>query len=1244
MENPLFRHYGRLCEGCFDSNLESDRPFAFFSDQIVGSQATQIADQKYRPLSHYADPDQLTKVQKSAEKLRAALLLEHNNAGGSSQPLMRQKFVVFQKGLANSSEAMLAENPFYELTILIYQLNLATIKRGFAAEQKEASLNLPQAMKVTRSLSFLWGRDGSMIRLKEKLFETFGKIFSLGKIILGLLLFVGSTLTTAKGVNDLVQLDGFVAIFGDFFLGEPHETFRLLLSLTVGVVLSSIILDFKDRLFQGVAETGKVFAGFLDAFKRFPRWMALSIIFSMASIWTNYDGIVLLFSKTQDLSYQSKIIQKRVDRALGDPNNINPDNPDSLADLRGLMEAKINKSTKQFQQVVKDERLGVASSGIARKGPRYWSKYYIINGGYQAGKNDVVRSLGKAKQFYRKFDIMLQRSNLDLDTPLDTKLRRVLKQYNESSAQMRHDVHKRMDELTTKMTLQSYSVAGLNALFNLEAYHVNHSVGEVVALLEKNKQDFASAANKIDQITQAHIAILREMDRVGIPNNTEYTIDVRIDIPRVDAIEELNQSKIPMAKRRSIIELKELLLERYGAIIGGSILFGILFIAVFMDLSDPIFYSTMVARWGRRDRRFLQENIKRFQSWEEEYIQIIRLFLTRPDVRVALPQLTCPKTLTLHWLYHQYLESLAPFVKDYARYTSREKFRFWFTGLFSTTRIRYAEVYNARQSVTRKILADSGPLITPLLNRLYGNLFNNFSIGNDHFAPLFARVSREMTNNEELFNNAITNISEIIDELQPVVPDTKKTGRDSRLHHKILARLHTGHGVLRILAKDSKLSNLYYLIFQKPIARSAFQFSQTRNNWMVDQAVLHKKSLSFINSLTPFVPALTSLLSEQLPALKKDILFPLLTALDEIPYNHELKRVLKIQEQYDECIEFEKELLSILGMSRSKGLRMSHGLFKNILQNAVNDEIPAVFLTQEKTISAFSLKLEQLESRLKTVHAVIVKLTNERKPTISSLTKIHTDYLRPVSSILEKLYNSELIEEAVGLKNMRRELSTLDKFMGSIWGAGNKRSTATDATTNQKDRVENSKTGGGMEMLLAQFSSGQQSSGLSLLQLALDLEERLAATKKMVESKIFLLTFLDKSINKTKTMIQESFQFVANILIQESQLNKRAASLQAGDKERLYFIGDHQLFLQSVPLFLETSRSQLFSSSNIGKFIETGDSNPMRTLESQVFKIHNFLESSLAFLHGERSINGIIAPLDLMEDSSLLQSSTAKDH
>ncbi|MBF0357358.1 MAG: hypothetical protein HQL70_02050, partial [Magnetococcales bacterium] len=728
-DNPFFIHYGKIVDQCFGENIAAGAPISIFPAMIKGVDYTSDnGSSSHSSIADFADRDQLRLFEEKVNRLREVLLNEAQELSGSPHTPLTLKLNEFRHGLAQGSEAMLEENPFFELTALIYQISMKAMRQAFIAEQKNTDVDMPRALTVSRSLAHIWGRGGSLIPIKQKLTETLSKVASVGKIGFGLLLFVGSTLTTAKGVVDLVQLPGFVEVFGDGLAGSANEDARSALSLFIGLVLSSVILDFKSRLFQGMAEVGYVFKGFWQAFKLYPRWVFVSMFLTMISIWTNYDGIVLLMSKTQDLSYQWEKIEKQVGSALGDQNDLDPDNPDSLLDLKAALNKKSAEAIKKFELVPDDEMSGAASSGVASKGPRYWAKYYIIHGGFKLGSSDVSNSYRRTA-FVSNIDRILYRSDLDLSTSLEEKISAILKKYNDHIDKTQREVNNSMNVLGSQMVLDSYSLDKLTRLFNLEAYHINDSVQAVVKLLELNKNEFGVAASEINKLSASYIELLRTIDKIGTPANNEYTIDVHFDIPKVDAIDQLKKGEIPKAERRGLAELKGLLMERHGSFVGGSILFIILFIAIFMDMSDPILYSAMVARWGRKDKHFLDENMDRFVAWEERYVTNLRSFFVKPDVQPLLPKLTCPRNLVFRNTYNHFLEDMDSRVKDASTRNWFESFVFWFVDLFENTRMQHVGEYNARQTVVRTLIKERERYAPRLIDKIFPGLIHDFTPG-----------------------------------------------------------------------------------------------------------------------------------------------------------------------------------------------------------------------------------------------------------------------------------------------------------------------------------------------------------------------------------------------------------------------------------------------------------------------------------------------------------------------------------
>ncbi|MBF0588997.1 MAG: hypothetical protein HQL53_07715, partial [Magnetococcales bacterium] len=542
-DNPIFIYYGDITDRSFAPHEEIDDPAFFFPQTVQGVMPSDGDDEGPKRLVEFADPAELKFVQKTVAKLREALRKEAMSGGTS----MKHKLEEFRTALSRGNEAMLDENPFYELSGTIYRLNLTAVKKAFAAHQKETLVDPPKPIKVSRSYRQIWFGEGSMNSFGQKMMETQWKLFSFGKMLLGLLLFVGSTLTTAKGVNDLLQHESLSHFLGGGFSGDENETARLLLAVFTGLVVSSVILDFKDRLFQGVAEAGQVFKGFWLAFKRNPRWIFISIFLTMISIWTNYDGIVLLFSQKEDLTIQWEAIEQRVERAVGDPKSLDADRPDSLLDLQAMLQARVSAAVKKFNQVPDDERFGAASSGVAKKGPRYWGKYYAISGGYKPGVTDVATTFKRRSRVVPQIDRMLRSAELDLTLPLKVKMDRVLTRYNDHLAETRKTVDAKMSALGEMMAFKNFTPEEVTRAFSLESYHINQYVQDIVADLEKNKEAFSVAATEINRMADGYIQLLQAVDKAGGASRNEYRIDVKIDIPPLDAIDQLKKGEIPMA-------------------------------------------------------------------------------------------------------------------------------------------------------------------------------------------------------------------------------------------------------------------------------------------------------------------------------------------------------------------------------------------------------------------------------------------------------------------------------------------------------------------------------------------------------------------------------------------------------------------------------------------------------------------------------------------------------------------------
>ncbi len=1214
-DNPIFIHYGKIIDQCFDLDMAVGAPIDLFPAKIKGVDYKRAdgveEDAWHKHISKFAEQSQVKIFENKVNLLRETLLNEAHDIASTATTPITQKLKDFRAGLAQGSEAMLEENPFFELTALLYQINMTAVRRAFAAEQEGADADMPQTIKSSRSLHHIWGRGGTLIPFKEKVTETLSKVVSVGKVGFGLLLFVGSTITTAKGVTDLVQLPAFVEMFGGGLAGSENEEARFLLSIFIGLALSSVILDFKSRLFQGIAETGKVFKGYWNAFKLYPRWIFLSCFFTMISIWTNYDGIVLLMSKTQDLSYQWEKIENQVNSALGDPENIDADNPDSLLALKAALEKKAALAIAKFEQVPIDESTGSASSGVASKGPRYWAKHYIVHGNFLLGTLDVANSYRNTR-FSKRIDGILQRSELDLRIPLEEQIAEILRKYAVHLEKTQAEVDAAMDKLGSQMVLDSYSLEKLTRLFNLEAYHINNSVQEVVKLLEANKNEFAATAQKINQLAASYIELLRVIDKLGTPSNNEYVIDVNIDIPRVEAIDRLKQGEIPQAKRRGLAELKDLLLARHGSLIGCSILFTILFIAIFMDMSDPILYSAMVARWGRRDHHFLQDNMARFVAWEEKYVAGLRAFFVRPEIQPLLPKMTCPRNMVFRHEYNYFLERLEPRVKDTSRRNRYEAFVFWFEDLFLNTRMKHVLEYNTRQMAVRRLINERDRLAPKLIDAIFPGLQPEFTPGKNNFDLLHQEVQKRMQANENDF------FAKLNTYIPGAAPTDTLVFKDEDADREEDAPKKKGQ------FKDSAIGGILNFLFQKPLADPVPSSPLTRISWIKAMAASHLRSSSDINYLAQFTPDLEQwLVEKRFPVIQQEIIDPLDEILSQIPNKRAIDDALEISKVRTRYQKLKGVLTEVLGLSIFRGFQLKEDTLVNIIEASGVDEARQVFLTREMDVAALESVLDRLEIRLNRTYKLVKTLAEEQNSIVFTLTKIRRDHLSPINTILSRLQNRNLIAESQGLNKITAEIVSCEDFMLQLW---NETSMVIDEdgaglVNNYEFKQADSNP------IINFFFCTKENVELTLLDEIRRIENSIKTTHDHLNSIIFTLTFIDKLAVKMLALLDTSADLVNRILQADQQLHIHLDESQEKDIKKLNFLGDNRLFFRSTPMQIRTIRNKVDKLLRDPALAEPYNVDLFRKLDNQTFKLHSFLNNSLAYLEGRRDGAGLSAAL-----------------
>ncbi|MBF0625973.1 MAG: hypothetical protein HQL82_14340 [Magnetococcales bacterium] len=1246
VENPFFVRYGGIVSQLFQPDAGPVTPDSLFPTVVEG----RVAGTR-RGLPEYADTREFEFIRNTIDRLRAELAAESTNT--------TRKFKEFLDALGSGTEAMLDDNPFYELTGLVYRLDIAALGRGFADRQADLLEGFPRSITVSRSLRQIWTSKSEVTDLKTKLWETVGKLGFFGKLTVGLLLFAGSTLTTAKGVMDLVQFSGFTDHFGQGLSGAGNESLRLGVALAIGLLLSSVILDFKSRLFRGIADTGLVFKGFAAAFKRHPRWIVACVFLTAISIWTNYDGIVLLMSKSSDLEAQYRTIREEVTQALGSSRHPNPANPGSLADLDALLTGKVADTIQALEAVPADEVSGKASSGDARKGPRYWGKQFVVFGGHEAGVRDVTRSHGPGP-LPAGIDAMLVGSGLDLKGPVADKLNRLLHSYRSEFTRTENLVLHKLDTLGNQMTLrEGFDLAEFQTVFSLESYHVNDAVAEIVVLLERNKKKFVQVVEELNRLTGDHIALLEKVDKAGGAAANRYRIDVAVAVPSLEAIDRLKQGRISEAQRRSLSELRAFLLETHGVVLGTILLLTILFIAIAMDLSDPILYSAMVARWGRRDRQFLEENIRRFHQWEARYIHGVRAFLVRPDVRPILPHLTAPREVVIHDAYHRFLEGLNPAVKDASSFGLVERLRFWFFGLFTTTRTGFVVEYNARQQTTLAFLSSPANHSAALLNMIFPGVMNRFRIGVDFFDPLFKRIDRDM---RRWRDEVASTLDDCKDRLLAVQnpesifhADFKASGPDGRTGPaagptaprfaveagnrlssvegggrpppSIKVTVEAGNRLSSVegggrLPPSIKIRSvaLRWLkrVFLNNLAPPEPGFPLTRVGWYRNQARIALQTRARVNRLVRFTPLLLRLLGERIPAIRAGVIQPLMETITHIPNWGFLERALDLEVHKRELSNLQKDLEVLLGLSRFQEIELDDKTLRSIMEDSTFPEIREVFLGSTNDEGLLDKRIDALEKQLRLKRRLVDGLVGDQDTLIEIVTRTRRDHLTPMEGILAHLENRTRMENALGLTRIRRELDRAEGMLLALWDSSLETLEEQVGESSLLETLPDI-----LSDLVTLLSCAEDANEFPLLMQLQELQETTGALNVRLNQRIFVLTFVDKILTKVDGQLNESLGLLREIRAQENRLAATAGVGGPEDGRRLAFLKDNRLFIKSIPMQVEAIRRRLEHQLQDPDFSEPHRVELFRLLESQAFRLHYFLRAALAFLQGEP---GALAP------------------
>ncbi|MEO5370365.1 MAG: PilZ domain-containing protein [Magnetococcus sp. DMHC-1] len=585
-----------------------------------------------------------------SDTLRAISLLQDNLAqekallaaadpaqSNKIQTPILDRFQTFQKAINTGDEESIEDNPFLKLTRMIFHLNMESAKgvlldnmtKAFAKRERMNMHPIPTPREIWK---FSGGRHPSFGR---RVTATVRWLIIGTKPFISILLFLLSTLTTFRGVNELLQLPITEKMFGTLFQGLSGETARYIVSLAVGISLSLAILDFKGRLFQGLAEKGRLWKGLFHAVATNPRWIILATGLTLFSIYTNYDGIVSLVSKQGELQKQWIDIRGRVEQVLGNERTANPDNPQTLHGLKMALNLTVNQAVHTFTRLPEDELLGIASSQDPRKGPRYWAKHFVVFGGYTEGTVDLPRVYANTENS-RQVNAILLGSGLNFNKSIEEKIRELATRYSQHFNKTNQEIHQNLQKLDEIMKPKDRSWFELRRFMTLEYYDINVLMQKITSAFEENKRVYDDVATDLNRLIHQHVTVLRQVDKYGNTRPVEYTISATVDAPAIEGIEALKKGVIPVATHKDITALNRFLSDEYGATQAGILLMGILLFSISLDLGELLLFTRYTIRIAKKDEKVTENKANLVSVWNDEFLGRVREFFEKKEVWFAL--------------------------------------------------------------------------------------------------------------------------------------------------------------------------------------------------------------------------------------------------------------------------------------------------------------------------------------------------------------------------------------------------------------------------------------------------------------------------------------------------------------------------------------------------------------------------------------------------------------------------------
>lgn len=1032
MDAFLFQTYGKVVKRLFTPGTpgESDNmPRALFPSEVLLAPSAHDATQ--HRIEHLPQGE-WQRTAETIEYLRKALDKEchQRDTAGLQRPPPRESitahFQTFLQALEQGNETKLANNPFYELTKLVFRHTLSGANRLLYASQIQWLSQAPKPL-------FFFAPDhlhnaphlpGLPRRFATWLCRT---TMTVKHALVMALTLLSAALTTLVVYHHLQpDTDGMLV----------GGSLPLIAGCVAGFLLVWPVLEFKSRLYRGMATSGGVLKGVRGAFAKHPKWLTLLVVLTLLSIKSNDDGLRTILFKTADLTRQAAYLQAHAHAILGDPTR---SGEDSLHSRMRQLKAWTTWVHQSWQQRVNKPQHQRGSRTQSSRNAHDWALFFLFHGGYQAGIDDVVHRYGNRAEA-RHQDRLLNQTSVDATRSLEAKMADVMRTYEAQVARTTLFVQGELQRLN-RLFAGPPDAPSLLFNFTLAAtwqQHLrqgNRIARALAAALQAGEADHRNAVVALNHIlitfkTQARLLSPSIFTHVK-GDETRGPADIQpvaapAPLPALQQLALANPASAdaPTPGGTHTPSSPSNPLEMSKKHLVTPLLSGwIILCAAGLDLGELLLFGGIIAWRGRKDQQHMAERCAALKKWETTFVDQGIAFFDRSDIRKIFPGIPFPRDREIQHAWHLSLEAIAPMAKDAQDQSGAEIFRAWFAALFLPARITDMVAYNARTTAISHFKIHPNVALGQWVGRIFSGMRWNRGLENRTFEELSRALKSALQANQAQTQRALDHVLLETQENDNFVHHTNRRAFLKRLDHgsadlkqlnKLLRPFHTEIPTQGDNEHTSALPHpprdrgrlLSQLWTHAP--------SYSRRTWLKELAGRDRTFQAGISLLHAFIPTLNDTLRTTLPALQRDLFDPLMDIFARLPSRCAQAIVLDPDQLRTTFTQLEKLSMEMLGLS-------------HFLQPGMDEKLLGM-LTSEEELQRMTHLLQKGQSK-----------------EARFLDQIHqaTDILRTtlqLAQTLEASLRSEMLTHQVLLQKAEKRLQqTLTQINVHGWEARKKR-------------------------------------------------------------------------------------------------------------------------------------------------------------------------------------------------------------